>query len=81
MEEPQRAFDKLKKDWQGYPGTIAVLENNYQYVEQLFLYSGAVRKAIYTTNAIENVSASFHKVTKTGSCPNEDAIFKNDKDF
>lgn len=31
---------------------------------------------MYTTNAIESVNASFRKVTKKGSFPNEDAVFK-----
>lgn len=76
VEEAQRAFEKLKKDRQEYPGAIAVWENNFQHVEQLFHYGSAVRKAMYTTNAIESVNASFRKVTKKGSFPNEDAIFK-----
>ena len=76
VEEARRAFEKLKKDWQEYPDAIAVWENNFQHVEQLFHYGSAVRKAMYTTNAIESVNASFRKVTKKGSFPNEDAIFK-----
>lgn len=31
---------------------------------------------MYTTNAIESVNSSFRKVTKKGSFPNEDAVFK-----
>ena len=31
---------------------------------------------MYTTNAIESVNASFRKVTKKDSFPNEDAVFK-----
>ena len=76
MEEAQRAFEQFKQDWQGYPGAVAVWENNFQHVEQLFNYGSAVRKVMYTTNAIESVNASFRKVTKKGSFPNEDAVFK-----
>lgn len=76
VEEAQRAFDQFKQDWQGYPGAVAVWENNFQHVEQLFNYGSAVRKVMYTTNAIESVNASFRKVTKKGSFPNEDAVFK-----
>ena len=36
VEEAQRVFDQFKQDWQGYPGTVAVWENNFQHVEQLF---------------------------------------------
>ena len=31
---------------------------------------------MYTTNAIESVNASFRKVTKKGSFPNEEAVYK-----
>ena len=42
----------------------------------MFSYGSAVRKVMYTTNAIESVNSSFRKVTKKGSFPNEDAVFK-----
>lgn len=60
----------------GYPGAVAVWKNNFTHVEQLFSYGSAVRKIMYTTNAIESVNSSFRKVTKKGSFPNEDAVFK-----
>lgn len=37
---------------------------NWVHVEQLFNYGNAVRKVMYTTNAIEAVNSSFRKVTK-----------------
>lgn len=76
VEEARRGGDQFKQDWQEYPGAVAVWENNFQHVEQLFNYGSAVRKVMYTTNAIESVNASFRKVTKKGSFPNEDAVFK-----
>lgn len=45
-------------------------------MEQLFNYDSAVRKVMYTTNAIESVNSSFRKVTKRGSFPSEDAVMK-----
>ena len=45
-------------------------------MEQLFSYGSAVRKLMYTTNAIESVHSSFRKVTKKGTFPHEDAVFK-----
>ena len=39
-------------------------------------YGSAVRKVMYTTNAIESVNSSFRKVTKKGSFPGEDAVMK-----
>ena len=43
---------------------------------QLFHYGSAVRKIMYTTNAIESVNSSFRKVTKKGAFPNENALLK-----
>ncbi len=42
----------------------------------LFNYGSAVRKIMYTTNAIESVNSSFRKVTKKGVFPSENAVIK-----
>ncbi|WP_143006429.1 transposase, partial [Megasphaera paucivorans] len=39
-------------------------------------YGSAVRKVMYTTNAIESVNSSFRKVTKKGSFSSEESVFK-----
>ena len=76
IEQARKAFKQFKQEWQNYPGAVAVWENNYQHVEQLFSYGSDVRKVMYTTNAIESVNASFRKVTKKSAFPNENAVFK-----
>lgn len=55
---------------------MAVWENNFNHVEQLFNYGSAVRKIMYTTNAIESVNSSFRKVTKKGTFPNDMVVYK-----
>ena len=45
-------------------------------MEQLFEYGKAIRKIMYTTNAVESIHSSFRKVTKKGAFPNETALFK-----
>lgn len=55
-----------RKEWAAYPGAVAVWEKNFAHVEQLFSYGSAVRKIMYTMNAVESVNASFRKVTKKG---------------
>ena len=45
-------------------------------MEQLFDYGSAVRKVMYTTNAVESINSSFRKVTKKGAFPNENALLK-----
>lgn len=69
-------FEKLKVTWKEYPGAIDVWVRNWSNVEQLYSYGSAVRKVMYTTNAIESVNSSFRKVTKRGSFPNENALLK-----
>ena len=71
-----RDRQKFKTDWQAYPGAVSVWANNFSHVEQLYNYGSAVRKIMYTTNAIESVNSSFRKVTKKGAFPHEDAVFK-----
>ncbi len=59
-----------------YPGAVAVWERNFSHVEQLFDYGSAVRKVMYTTNAVESINSSFRKVTKKGAFPNENSLLK-----
>lgn len=76
VKQARERFEQFKKDWANYPGAVSVWESNFTHVEQLFNYGSAVRKVMYTTNAIESVNSSFRKVTKKGSFPNEDVVFK-----
>lgn len=70
------AFETFRNEWKQYPGAVDVWERNFRHVEQLFNYGSAVRKIMYTTNAIESVNSSFRKVTKKGTFPNENSLFK-----
>jgi transposase-like protein len=76
LKTAEAEIEHLQQDWGKYPGAIDVWRRNWTHVEQLFNYSSAVRKVMYTTNAIESVNSSFRKVTKKGSFPNEDAVLK-----
>ena len=76
LQQARKNFEAFKEHWAAYPGALRVWENNFTHVEQLFNYGGAVRKLMYTTNAIESVNSSFRKVTKQGAFPNETAVFK-----
>lgn len=76
LKAAEAEFERFKQTWKEYPGAVEVWTRNWQHVEQLFNYGSAVRKVMYTTNAIESVNSSFRKVTKRGSFPNENALFK-----
>jgi len=70
------AFESFKQQWAAYPGAIDVWIRNFQHVEQLYDYGSAIRKVMYTTNAVESIHSSFRKVTKKGAFPNENALLK-----
>ena len=76
LKAGRAAFDTFCENWKQYPGAVDVWKRNFQHVEQLYDYGSAVRKVMYTTNAIESVNSSFRKVTKKGAFPNENALFK-----
>ena len=76
LKAAEAEFERFKQAWSQYPGAVDVWVRNWQHVGQLFNYGSAVRKVMYTTNAIEAVNSSFRKVTKKGSFPGEDAVRK-----
>ena len=76
LKAAEAEFERFKQAWSRYPGAVDVWVRNWGRVEQLFNYGSAVRKVMYTANAIEAVNSSFRKVTKKGSFPSEDAVMK-----
>jgi transposase-like protein len=77
LEEATHNFIKFKENWEKYNGAIGVFERNWKHIEQLFDYPKAIRKLMYTTNAIESVHSSFRKVTdRKGAFPNDKALIK-----
>lgn len=69
-------FEKFKERWAEYPGAIRVWDSNWKHVEQLYNYTDAIRRIMYTTNTIESINSSFRKVTKKGTFPDETAVLK-----
>ena len=69
-------FDSFQNRWSHYSGAVDVWKRNFAHVEQLFDYGTAIRKIMYTTNAVESVHSSFRKVTKKGAFSNENALLK-----
>ena len=76
LKAAEAEFERFRQVWSQYPGAVDVWNRNWTHVEQLYNYGSAVRKVMYTTNAIESVNSSFRKVTKKGSFPSEDAVLK-----
>lgn len=76
LKSAEAEFERFKQAWRQYPGAVETWKRNWQHVQQLFNYGSAVRKVMYTTNAIESVNSSFRKVTKKGSFSSEESVFK-----
>lgn len=76
LKAAEAEFERFRQAWSQYPGAVDVWNRNWTHVEQLYNYGSAIRKVMYTTNAIESVNSSFRKVTKKGSFPSEDAVLK-----
>ena len=69
-------FEKFKERWVEYSGAIRVWDSNWKHVEQLYNYTDAIRRIMYTTNTIESINSSFRKVTKKGTFPDKTAVLK-----
>jgi transposase-like protein len=72
------ALDDFAGKWDTkYPMISQSWRNNWENLNELFNYPDFIRKAIYTTNAIESLNSSLKKVTqKRSAFPNDDAIYK-----
>jgi len=65
-------------DWgQKFPTVVAAWRRAWDRVIPFFAFPSAVRRVIYTTNAIESVNARLRKIIKTrGHFPSDDAANK-----
>jgi putative transposase len=72
------AFDQLRRDYgTRYPGIIATWERAWDQFIPFLEYDTAIRKVIYTTNAIESINYQLRKITKNrGHFPSDDAAIK-----
>ncbi|HCE4695114.1 TPA: IS256 family transposase [Vibrio parahaemolyticus] len=77
-EAAEMELDRLESKWgQHYPIVLRSWRNKWANLSVYFKYPEYVRKAIYTTNAIEAVHRQFRKLTKTkGGFPNENSLLK-----
>jgi putative transposase len=72
------ALDTFELDWgDRYPATVKVWRDNWERFTPFLQFDPAIRKIIYTTNAIESLNYQLRKVTKTkGHFPTDDAVLK-----
>ena len=78
----ETALDELelfKDKWDSkYPKIYKSWHDNWATLSTYFKYPEAVRRLIYTTNAIEGFNRQLRKVTKSKTVfPSDDSLFEN----
>ena len=78
IEEAEYHLELFEGKWNASHPTIGKSwRSNWERITPLFSYPPEIRRAIYTTNAIESVNMSLRKVTKNrGSFPNDESMIK-----
>ena len=77
-EEAERQLDAFEEKWAGkYPSIAPAWRRAWAEVTPFYAFSAAIRKIIYTTNAVESLNRVLRKTLKTkGSFPTEEAATK-----
>ena len=77
-QQAEGALESFGDKWDTkYPTISKMWRSHWQYVIPFFDYPADIRKAIYTTNAIESLNRSLRKVIKTkGAFVNDASILK-----
>ena len=77
LEAANVCLDKFRNDFSKYSTVVKKVEDFMQYLEPLFELPDEIRKAIYTSNAVESVNSALRKVTKgKGSFPSRESVYK-----
>lgn len=77
-EEAEANLVKFSEKWdKKYPTISKIWLRNWERIIPFFEYPEDIRKAIYTTNAIESINHSLRKIIKNrGAFPTDEAIIK-----
>jgi len=78
LAQAEAALDEFEKAWgEKYPSIVRSWRSNWEHLSAFFAFSPEIRRAIYTTNAIEAVNRQIRKSIKTrGAFPNDKAAKK-----
>jgi len=76
--EAETRLNEFAAKWDSrFPSVSQIWRRNWARIIPFFSYTAEIRRAIYTTNAIESLNMSLRKIIKTrGSFPNEAAAMK-----
>ena len=77
-EQALSALAELEQKWDSrYPMIAKSWRNNWSRLNPFFAYPPEIRRAMYTTNAIESLNNALRKVTKNrGAFPTDEAAIK-----
>lgn len=77
-EKALDALEHVTEKWsEKYPNSMKSWKQNWDAISQIFKFSVAVRKVIYTTNAIESLNATYRKLNRQRSVfPSDTALLK-----
>lgn len=77
-ESGHEALEEFGKKWDSkYPMIYKSWSGNWNDLIEFFNYPSEIRRAIYTTNAIESLNFSLRKITRNkSSFPDDDSIYK-----
>ena len=72
------SLDELEKKWhKQYPAAIKLWRDRWAYLSTFFQFTEEIKRAVYTTNAIESINNGIRRVIKNKrSFPSEDAALK-----
>jgi putative transposase len=78
IEEAEEQLATFAEKWDSrYPSISKSWRANWARIVPMFGFPDEIRRAVYTTNAIESLNMSLRKVIKTrASFPNDEAAFK-----
>ena len=77
-EKALAALERVTEKWsERYPNSMRSWKQNWDAISPIFKCSTAVRKVIYTTNAIESLNATYRKLNRQRSVfPSDTALLK-----
>lgn len=77
-EKALDALERVTEKWSGkYPNSMRSWKQNWDAISPIFKFSAAVRKVLYTTNAIESLNATYRKLNRQRSVfPSDNALLK-----
>ena len=77
-EKALEAMERVTEKWSGkYPNSMRSWKQNWDAISPIFKFSTAVRKVIYTTNAIESLNGTYRKLNRQRSVfPSDTALLK-----